>query len=108
VAVFTALADPTRRALLNELARRGPATVSDLARCRSPARAWPSTSSSSSTRDWCAWASRPGAATRTGWILPRSAPPQGWLAALATEWADRLSDLRRYLDSTGDGSQTIR
>ena len=32
VAVFTALADPTRRALLNELARRGPATVSDLAR----------------------------------------------------------------------------
>lgn len=31
VAVFTALADPTRRAVLNELARTGPATVTDLA-----------------------------------------------------------------------------
>ncbi|MFD2352225.1 ArsR/SmtB family transcription factor [Nonomuraea ferruginea] len=32
VAVFAALTDPTRRALLEELARAGPATVTDLAR----------------------------------------------------------------------------
>ncbi|MFI6182832.1 ArsR/SmtB family transcription factor [Nonomuraea sp. NPDC051191] len=32
VAVFAALTDPTRRALLEELSRTGPATVTDLAR----------------------------------------------------------------------------
>ena len=31
VAVFVALADPTRRALLDRLAQRGPATVTELA-----------------------------------------------------------------------------
>ncbi len=42
--VFTALADPTRRAILAALAAQGPATATDLAgRCRSPGRRSPST-----------------------------------------------------------------
>ena len=42
--VFTALADPTRRAILAALAAQGPATATDLAGgCRSPGRRSPST-----------------------------------------------------------------
>lgn len=101
VAVFAALADPMRRTLLGELARRGPATVSDLAR-RLPI-------------------TRQGVAKHLGQLveagLVRLDQPAGrrhpyridptpirvalvWLAALANEWDDRLAGLERLLDAT--------
>jgi DNA-binding transcriptional ArsR family regulator len=99
VAVFTALADPTRRAILNELARAGPATVSDLA------RQLPIT--------------RQGVAKHLGQLaeagLVRLDEPYGrrqpyrldpapiqmalvWLSALASQWDHRLAGLSTYLD----------
>lgn len=99
VAVFTALADPTRRAVLNELARAGPATVTDLAH-RLPI-----------TRQ--AVAKHLGLLVEAGLVHldqpsgrrhPYRLDPapiraaQRWLAALAHEWDDRLAALRRHLD----------
>jgi DNA-binding transcriptional ArsR family regulator len=106
VEVFAALADPTRRAILNELARTGPATVTDLAR-RLPI-----------TRQ--AVAKHLGQLAEAG--LVRLGEPDGrrhpyrldpapiraalvWLSALATDWDDRLAALDAHLtDMVGRGA----
>ena len=85
--VFTALADPTRRAILAALASGGPATATDLAAaCRSRGRRSPST--------WRLLAeaglvtAEPGERRRVRYRL-RSAPmqvAQQFLAALARDW----------------------
>jgi DNA-binding transcriptional ArsR family regulator len=99
-AVFTALADPTRRSILAELAARGPATATDLAD-RLPI-----------TRQ--AIAKHLGLLADAGLVRPEagerrrvrfrleSAPmgiAQAFLAALARDWDDRLDVLRAHLDS---------
>ena len=99
--VFTALADPTRRAILAMLAAQGPATATDLAD-RLPI-----------TRQ--AIAKHLGLLSEAGLVIPepgerrrvryrlRSAPmqvAQQFLAAMAHEWDDRLEALTDYLDRT--------
>jgi DNA-binding transcriptional ArsR family regulator len=99
-AVFIALADPTRRSILAELAARGPATATDLAD-RLPI-----------TRQ--AIAKHLGLLTDAGLVRPEtgerrrvrfrleSAPmgiAQAFLAALARDWDDRLDGLRAHLDA---------
>lgn len=100
VAVFTALADPTRRAILNELARGGPATVSDLAR-RLPISRQGVTKHLGQLVE--AGLVRPGAPDGRRHPYRLDAAPvqaaQVWLAALATDWDDRLSRLGRVLDA---------
>ncbi|MFC5821301.1 ArsR/SmtB family transcription factor [Nonomuraea harbinensis] len=101
VAVFAALTDPTRRALLEELARAGPATVTDLARRLPISRQ--------------AIAKHLGQLAEAGLISPgepagrrhpyrlESAPirtAQVWLAMLANRWDDRLTALELALDAT--------
>jgi DNA-binding transcriptional ArsR family regulator len=91
--VFTALADPTRRAVLAALAEGGPATATDLA-ARLPI-----------TRQ--AIAKHLALLTDAGLVL-RSAPmqvAQQFLAALARDWDGPLGALKdhleRQLDSAG-------
>ena len=101
VAVFAALTDPTRRALLEELVRAGPATVTDLARRLPVSRQ--------------AVAKHLGQLAEAGLISPgepagrrhpyrlEPAPiraAQVWLAMLANRWDDRLTALERALDAT--------
>jgi DNA-binding transcriptional ArsR family regulator len=98
VAVFTALADPVRRSVLDSLARLGPATVTDLA-ARLPI-----------TRQVVAKHLAP--LVEAGLIRPEE--PDGrraryridaapvrealrWLTVLANDWGDRLGDLNRQL-----------
>ncbi|MDF5754934.1 metalloregulator ArsR/SmtB family transcription factor [Spongiactinospora sp. TRM90649] len=103
VAVFLALTDPTRRALLEELARAGPATVSDLAR-RLPV----SRQAVAKHLGQLAEAGLISSGEPTGRRHPYRLEPaairtaQVWLARLANRWDDRLAALGRALDDATD------
>jgi DNA-binding transcriptional ArsR family regulator len=96
--VFTALADPTRRAILAALATDGPATVTDLAD-RLPITRQAIAKHLSLLTDAELVTPEPGERRRVRYRL-RSAPvqtAQQFLAALAHEWDDRLDALQRHL-----------
>ena len=101
VAVFTALADPTRRAVLAELAGNGPATATDLAD-RLPI------SRQAIAKHLGLLAEAGLVSTATGErrrVRYRLQPgpikvAQSFLAALATDWDDRLQALRIHPGQT--------
>lgn len=100
-AVFTALADPTRRSILAELATHGPATATDLAD-RLPI----SRQAIAKHLDLLAEAellrAEPGERRRIRYHL-RTQPvavARTFLAALAHTWDNRLSALNDHLDRT--------
>ena len=98
--VFTALADPTRRAILAELAARGPATATDLAN-RLPITRQAIAKHLGLLADAGLVTAEPGERRRVRYRL-RSAPmqvAQQFLAALARDWDDRLGALTTLLDS---------
>jgi DNA-binding transcriptional ArsR family regulator len=98
--VFTALADPTRRAILAELAARGPATATDLAN-RLPITRQAIAKHLGLLADAGLVTAEPGERRRVRYRL-RSAPmqiAQQFLAALARDWDDRLGALTNLLDS---------
>ncbi|MEV0350679.1 metalloregulator ArsR/SmtB family transcription factor [Nonomuraea sp. NPDC050680] len=107
VAVFAALTDPTRRALLEELARSGPATVTDLAR-RLPV----SRQAVAKHLGQLAEAGLISTGEPVGRRHPYRLEPaairtaQVWLARLANRWDDRLVALERALDAT-DANQGV-
>ena len=97
--VFTALADPTRRAILATLAAQGPATATDLAD-RLPITRQAIAKHLVLLADACLVTPEPGERRRVRYRL-RSAPvrvAQQFLAALAHDWDDRLHALRDHLD----------
>ena len=98
--VFTALADPTRRAILAELAARGPATATDLAN-RLPITRQAIAKHLGLLADAGLVTAEPGERRRVRYRL-RSAPmriAQQFLAALARDWDDRLGALTNLLDA---------
>ncbi|MFG3437219.1 ArsR/SmtB family transcription factor [Nonomuraea sp. NPDC047897] len=109
VAVFTALIDPTRRALLEELARAGPATVTDLAR-RLPISRQAVAKHLGQLAE--AGLIRPGepAGRRQPYRLEPAAvrTAQVWLARLANRWDDRLAGLERALDAADPNQPRTR
>ena len=99
VAVFTALADPTRRAILAELAALGPATATDLAD-RLPISRQAIAKHLGLLSEAGLVGAEAGERRRIRYRL-RSQPiavAQSFLAALATDWDDRLHALREHLD----------
>ncbi|RFU36749.1 ArsR family transcriptional regulator [Actinomadura logoneensis] len=98
--VFTALADPTRRALLAELAAGGPATATDLA-ARLPITRQAVAKHIALLADAGLVTAEPGERRRVRYRL-RSAPmrvAQRYLAALARDWDGPLAALRDHLDT---------
>jgi DNA-binding transcriptional ArsR family regulator len=99
VAVFAALADPTRRAILAELAAHGPATATDLAG-RLPISRQGIAKHLGLLGDAGLVAAEPGERRRVRFRLQPGpiSVAQSFLAALAANWDDRLHNLRRHLD----------
>ena len=105
--VFTALADPTRRAILAALAAGGPATATDLAEGlpitrQAIAKHLALLAGAGLVR------AEPGERRRVRYRL-RSAPmqvAQQFLAALARDWDSPLSALTGHLDRTARGPAT--
>jgi DNA-binding transcriptional ArsR family regulator len=97
--VFTALADPTRRAILATLAAQGPATATDLAD-RLPITRQAIAKHLVLLADAGLVTPEPGERRRVRYRL-HSAPmqvAQQFLAALANDWDNRLEALTEYLD----------
>ena len=98
--VFTALADPTRRAILAALAQDGPATATDLA-ARLPITRQAIAKHLALLADTGLVRAEPGERRRVRYRL-RSAPmrvAQQFLAALARDWDSQLEALKDHLDS---------
>ena len=96
--VFTALADPTRRAILAALASGGPATATDLA-ARLPITRQAVAKHLTLLTEAGLVTAEPGERRRVRYRL-RSAPmqvAQQFLAALARDWDGRLDALREHL-----------
>ena len=105
--VFSALADPTRRAILAALASDGPATVTDLAG-RLPITRQAIAKHLALMADAGLVTAEPGERRRVRYRL-RSAPvqlAQQFLAALAHQWDDRLHALQHHLAAAGPTTQT--
>jgi DNA-binding transcriptional ArsR family regulator len=98
--VFTALADPTRRAILATLAAYGPATATDLAN-RLPITRQAIAKHLTLLSDAALVTPEPGERRRIRFRL-NAAPvqvAQQFLGVLAHDWDDRLAALRHHLDS---------
>ncbi|PSK93635.1 DNA-binding transcriptional ArsR family regulator [Murinocardiopsis flavida] len=98
-AVFTALADPTRRGILAELAARGPATATDLAD-RLPISRQAIAKHLGLLSDAGLVRAEAGERRRIRYRLHTGpvAVAQSFLAALARDWDGHLSALRDHLD----------
>jgi DNA-binding transcriptional ArsR family regulator len=97
--VFTALADPTRRAILAALAAEGPATATDLAD-RLPVTRQAIAKHLALMAEVGLVTAEPGERRRVRYRL-RSAPmqvAQQFLAALARDWDRPLEALTEHLD----------
>jgi len=98
--VFTALADPSRRAILATLAAGGPATATDLA-TRLPISRQAIAKHLALLAEAGLVAAEPGERRRVRYRL-RSAPmqvAQQFLAALARDWDSQLESLQDHLNA---------
>ena len=105
--VFTALADPTRRGILAELAAHGPATATDLA-SRLPITRQAIAKHLALLAEIGLVAAEPGERRRVRYRL-HSAPMQAaqqFLAALARDWDRQLDALQDHLDSVAAAEPT--
>jgi DNA-binding transcriptional ArsR family regulator len=105
--VFTALADPSRRAILAALAAAGPATATDLA-ARLPISRQAIAKHLALLSEAELVAAEPGERRRVRYRL-RSAPiqvAQQFLAALARDWDRQLDALQDHLDAVAASRPT--
>lgn len=97
--VFTALADPTRRKILAELAANGPATATDLA-ARLPITRQAIAKHLALLAEAGLAVAEPGERRRVRY-RHRSEPmrvAQGFLAALSRDWDGQLDALKQHLE----------
>ena len=98
VAVFTALADPTRRQILDALARTGPATVSELAAALPITRQAVAKHLAQLVDAGLLVGEEPVGRKVRYRVRPDPVRAAlAWLSALANQWDDRLGALQAHL-----------
>ncbi len=98
-AVFAALADPTRRTLLDELSRRPSATATELARPLPVTRQAVVKHLQSLGEAGLVTAERQGREVRYALTPEPLGDAVGWMVTVGAEWDGRLARLRRLLRS---------
>ena len=100
-AVFSALADPTRRRLLDQLSNEGPMTATELARTYPVSRQAVVKHLAALTSAGLLRSDRQGREVRYGVVPDRLDGAATWLAEVGERWDRRLAALARQL---GGGS----
>jgi DNA-binding transcriptional ArsR family regulator len=101
-AVFAALADPTRRRLLDDLAAEGPLTATELARNYPVSRQAVVKHLGALSTAGLLRSERHGREVRYGVVAGRLHDASRWLADVDRRWDDRLSALERHLTMPPD------
>jgi DNA-binding transcriptional ArsR family regulator len=96
-AVFTALADPTRRALMTRLSERGPATASDLARELPISRQAIAKHFVALEEAGLVMGERAGREHRYRLTPGPLTDAMSWMAGVGAAWDDRLSRLHELM-----------
>jgi DNA-binding transcriptional ArsR family regulator len=97
-AVFTALADPTRRLMIETLATRGTATATGLAAELPITRQAVAKHLAALKRARLVRAARAGRETRYSLDAEPLAAVSDWVEAVGAEWDERLARLRQSLE----------
>jgi DNA-binding transcriptional ArsR family regulator len=100
-AVFSALADPTRRRLLDQLSAEGPLTATELAASYPVTRQAVVKHLGALTAAGLLDAHRHGREVRYGVVPGQLGGASAWLADVGRRWDDRLSALQRQLGAHG-------
>lgn len=100
-AVFSALADPTRRRLLDQLSADGPLTASQLARDYPVTRQAVVKHLGALSGAGLLRSERFGREVRYGVVPERLHEASAWLAEVGEKWDDRLTHLAQHLRSSG-------
>ncbi|HEY3810873.1 MAG TPA: metalloregulator ArsR/SmtB family transcription factor [Acidimicrobiales bacterium] len=101
-AVFAALADPTRRRLLDQLSAEGPLTATELAASYPVSRQAVVKHLGALAAAGLLDAERHGREVRYGVVTSRLGGASAWLADVGARWDDRLVALERQLRPPGD------
>jgi len=96
-AVFAALADPTRRRLLDQLSDQGPMTATELATSYSVSRQAVVKHLGALTAAGLLDTERHGREVRYGVVAGRLGGASSWLAEVGERWDRRLDALQRQL-----------
>jgi DNA-binding transcriptional ArsR family regulator len=96
-AVFAALADPTRRRLLDQLSTDGPLTATELAASYPVCRQAVVKHLGALTAAGLLDAERHGREVRYGVVAGQLGGASQWLAEVGARWDDRLAALQRRL-----------
>ena len=98
--VLAAMADPTRRRLLDALAADGPATASTLAEGLPISRQAVAKHLAVLSRAGLVSSSKHGRDVRFAIRTDGLSQTAGWLAGLAAEWDDRLTAIKRIAEGS--------
>src|SRR5438067_13256412 len=98
--VFSALADPTRRFVVETLAARGDATATELAAELPVTRQAVAKHLAALNEAGLVESRREGRETRYELTPGPLAAAMDWMAGVGAEWDSRLARLRRHLDSS--------
>jgi DNA-binding transcriptional ArsR family regulator len=107
-AVFSALADPTRRRVVHEVSKDGPMTATELAKRIPVTRQAIAKHLAALEEAGLAEATRVGRETRYALRTDPFAEAEAWMRAIGATWDRRLASFRGYAESVSSGTEGRR